>query len=82
MHPAARAVAILYPPPVAIFRRDLKRHVAALEHPVDPMRERGAAPHVALVRLERNEAGKGEIRDRTTVLFGQCRTRAKGQYHG
>ena len=61
--PAAQPVAVLDPPPVAVFVGEAQRHPLAHEHPVDPVVERGAAPGVALGALERDVAGQGQARD-------------------
>ncbi len=68
--PAALTVLILDPPPVLEFGRDLQRHVAVAEHPVDPVRQRRAAPRIALGRLQRHEARQRQVRDLADALHG------------
>ena len=52
VHPATLSVPVLNAAPMAVFRSDFQRHVAPLEHPIDPMAERRSAPDVALLGLQ------------------------------
>ncbi len=74
--PAPDPLAVDHAAPVAVFGDDLQRHAAAQEHPVDAMRQRRAAAHVALVGLERDKAWQRQIG------FGADGRRGERRRHG
>ena len=81
MHPAARTVPVAHPAPMAMLCRDLQRHVAPLEDPVDAMRKAGAAAHITLRGLHRHKTRQRQVRDRPALL-GQGPQRSQPHHHG
>ena len=77
MHPAAHAVAVFDPAPVAVFGGDAQGHVAAFVDPVDPVGEGGATADVAFGGFERDKTRQRQVCDRAGLVLGMGHAHAQ-----
>jgi hypothetical protein len=52
---------------MAMFCNNAQWHMTPLEHPIDPMSQRWAAPNIAFAGLERHETRQRQVRYRAYV---------------
>lgn len=69
MHPAACTIAVLNLAPIAVFRGDLQRHAAPLEHPVDSMGQRRTSANIPFGGFHRDIAWQGQVCDRAAFVL-------------